>query len=82
MIAHAALVLKRCIYTPICKRVDLWIFENLADMLAIMRMDPIILEVKGQVTIDMYGKKLVYTIEIKPLCASSSNLADILIMMR
>ena len=48
-------------------------------------MDPI--DFGGQrsnvkVTIDMYENKLVNTIETKPLCASSSNLADMLIMVR
>ena len=33
---------------------------------------------KVKVTIDMYGNKLVNTIETKPLCASSSNFADML----
>ena len=37
---------------------------------------------KVKVTIDMYGNKLVNTIETKPLCASSSNLADMLTMVR
>ena len=31
---------------------------------------------KVKVTIDIYGNKLVNTIETKPLCASSSNLAE------
>ena len=31
---------------------------------------------KVKVIIDIYGNKLVNTIETKPLCASSSNLAD------
>ena len=31
---------------------------------------------------DTYGNKLVNTIETKPLCASSSNLADMLTVMR
>ena len=31
---------------------------------------------KVKVTIDMYRNKLVNTIQTKPLCASSSNLAD------
>ena len=30
---------------------------------------------KVKVTIDIYGNKLVNTIETKPLCASSSNFA-------
>ena len=33
---------------------------------------------KVKVTIGMYGNKLVNTIETKPLCASSSNFADML----
>ena len=37
---------------------------------------------KFNVTIDIYGNKLVNRIEIKPLCASSSNLADMLTMVR
>ena len=37
---------------------------------------------KVKVTIEMYGNKLVNTIETKPLCASSSNLADMLTMVR
>ena len=49
------------------------------------RMDPI--EFGGQrskvnVTIDIYGNKLVNTIETKPLCASSSNLADVIAIVR
>ena len=35
-----------------------------------------------QVTIDIYGNKLVKAIETKPLCASSSNLADMLAIVR
>ena len=31
---------------------------------------------------DIYGNKLVNTIENKPLCISSSNLADMLTMVR
>ena len=31
---------------------------------------------KVKVTIDIYGNKLVNTIETKPLCAFSSNLAE------
>ena len=31
---------------------------------------------KVKVTIHMYGNKLVNTIDTKPLCASSSNVAD------
>ena len=37
---------------------------------------------KVKVTIERYGNKLVNTIETKPLCASSSNLADMLTMVR
>ena len=37
---------------------------------------------KVKVTMDMYGNKLVNTIGTKPLCASSSNLADMLTMLR
>ena len=37
---------------------------------------------KVKVAIDIYGNKLVNTIETKPLCAFSSNLADMLTMMR
>ena len=37
---------------------------------------------KVKVTIDTYGNKLVNTIETKPLFASSSNLADMLTMVR
>ena len=37
---------------------------------------------KVKVTVDIYGNKLVNMIETKPLCASSSNLADMLTMMR
>ena len=37
---------------------------------------------KVKVTIEMYGNKLVNTIETKPLCASSSNFADMLSMVR
>ena len=37
---------------------------------------------KVKVTMDIYGNKLVNTIETKPLCASSSNLADMLTVMR
>ena len=33
---------------------------------------------KVKVAIDMFRNKLVNTIETKPLCASSSNLADML----
>ena len=37
---------------------------------------------KYKFTIDMYGNKLVNMIETKPLCASSSYLADKLTMAR
>ena len=37
---------------------------------------------KVKVTMDIYGNKLVNTIETKPLCASWSNLADMLAMVR
>ena len=37
---------------------------------------------KVKVTIDMYGNKLVNMIETKPLCASLSNLADMLAIVR
>ena len=37
---------------------------------------------KVKVTIEMYGNKLVNTIGTKPLCASSSNLANMLTMVR
>ena len=37
---------------------------------------------KVKVTMDIYGNKLVSTIETKPLCASWSNLADMLAMVR
>ena len=37
---------------------------------------------KVKVTIEMYGNKLVNTIETKLLCASSSNFADMLTMVR
>ena len=49
------------------------------------RMDPIDFgdqRSKVKVTIDIYGKKLVNMIETKPLCASSSNLADMLAIVR
>ena len=35
-----------------------------------------------KVTIDIYGNKLVNMIETKPLCASSSSLADMLATVR
>ena len=37
---------------------------------------------KVKVTMDIYGNKLVNTIEIKPLCTWWSNLADMLTMVR
>ena len=37
---------------------------------------------KVKVTIDVYGNKLVNMIETKLLCASLSNLADILAIVR
>ena len=37
---------------------------------------------KVKVTIDIYGNNLVNSIETKLLCASSSNLADMLTMVR
>ena len=37
---------------------------------------------KVKVTMDIYRNKLVNTIETKPLCASRSNLAHILAMVR
>ena len=37
---------------------------------------------KVKVTMEIYGNKLVNTIDTKPLCASSSNLADMLGMVR
>ena len=37
---------------------------------------------KVKVTMDIYGNKLVNTIETKLLCISLSNLADILTMVR
>ena len=37
---------------------------------------------RSKVTIDIYGNKLVNTIETKPLCISLSNLADMLTMVR
>ena len=37
---------------------------------------------KVKVTIDTYRNKLTNTIQTKPLCASSSNLADILAIVR
>ena len=49
------------------------------------KMDPIDFRTqrsKVKVIIDMYKNKLVNTKETKPLCASPSNLADMLSMMR
>ena len=37
---------------------------------------------KVKVTMDIYGNKLVKTIETKPVCISLSNLADMLTMVR
>ena len=37
---------------------------------------------KVKVTMDIYGDKLVNTKETKPLCISSSNLAEMLIKVR
>ena len=37
---------------------------------------------KVKVTIHIYGNKLVNTIEAKPLCAFSSNLADMFAIVR
>ena len=37
---------------------------------------------KVKVTMDIYGNKLVNTIETEPLCISLSNLADMLTMVR
>ena len=48
-------------------------------------MDPIDFEVqrsKVKVTIDIYGNKLVNTIETKLLCISLSNLTEMLTMVR
>ena len=62
--------------------------SNLADMLTMMRgWTLLILEVslqssKVKVIMDIYGNKLVNTIETKPLCISLSNLADMLTMVR
>ena len=49
------------------------------------RMNPIDLvgqRSKVKVTMDIYGNKLVNTIETKPSCISLSNLADMLTMVR
>ena len=49
------------------------------------RMDPIDFggqRSKVKVTMNIYGNKLVNTIETKPLCISLLNLADILTMVR
>ena len=37
---------------------------------------------RSKVTIDIYGNKLLNTIETKPLCAFSSNFADMLAIVR
>ena len=37
---------------------------------------------KVKVTMDIYGNKLVNTIETKPMCISLSNLAEMLTMVR
>ena len=37
---------------------------------------------KVKVTIDIYGNKLVNTIETKPVCSSSLNLADMFTIVR
>ena len=39
-------------------------------------------KVKVKIDIHVYGNKLVNTIETKPLCDSSSNLADMLAIVR
>ena len=68
-------------------------WSNLADMLAMVRgwtllllkMDPINFggqRSKVKVTMDIHGNNLVNTISTKPLCASWSNLADMLAMVR
>ena len=49
------------------------------------KMDPIDFgnqRSKVKVTIHIYGNKLVNIIKTKPLCASSSNLADMLAIVR
>ena len=49
------------------------------------RMDPIDFagqRLKVKVIMDIYGNKLVNTIETKPLCISSPNLADMLTIVR
>ena len=49
------------------------------------RMDPIDFggqRSKVKVTMDIYGNKLVNMIATKPLCASRSDLADILAMVK
>ena len=49
------------------------------------RMNPIDFEgqrSKVEVTMDIYGNKLVNSIETKPFCISLSNLADMLTMVR
>ena len=58
--------------------------SNFADILPLRGWTLLIVEVKGQGhTMDFYGKNLVNTmIETELLCASSLNLAYILIMLR
>ena len=62
--------------------------SKLADiftMISMIRIDPIDFgdqSSKVNVTIDKYGNKLVNTIETKPLCAFSSNLAYMLAIVR
>ena len=49
------------------------------------RMNPINFgghRLKVKVSMDIYGNKLVNTIETKPLCISSLNLAEMLTMVR
>ena len=49
------------------------------------RKDPIVYggqKSKVKVTMEIYGSKLENTIATKPLCAFSSNLADMLAMVR
>ena len=59
--------------------------SNLAHVSHSKRFDPIDFEgqrLKVKVTMDMYDNKLVNMIETRLLCASSSNSADMLTMMR
>ena len=57
--------------------------SNLAEMLTMVRgWTLLILEVKGQGHMDIYGNKLVNTIATKPVWVSSSNMADMLTMVR